>query len=103
MAETEEIFLHDIDTSRFPSFGDLLREKGIYEEVTHRAQKMAIAIQIARQMEEQKITKSEMAARMGTSRAQLDRVLNPKAQNVTIETLARAAEALGRRVHMELV
>ena len=64
MVETGEIYEHDIDASGFPSFKDYLKEIGRYEQVTHRAEKMAIAIQIARQMEEQKITKSEMAARM---------------------------------------
>jgi antitoxin HicB len=94
---------YDIDTSGFPSFKDYLKERGRLERVTLLAEKMIVAGQIARAMDEQGLTKSELAERMGTSRAQLDRVLNPNSQNVTIETLARAAEALGQRFHMEIV
>jgi DNA-binding Xre family transcriptional regulator len=94
---------YDIDASRFPSLQDYLREKGQLEELTLRVEKRMIARQIAARMKEQGISKTELAARMGTSRAQLDRLLNPISQNVTIETIARAAEALGQRFHMELV
>jgi antitoxin HicB len=93
----------DIATGRFPSFKDHLKERGRLERVTSLAEKMIVAGQISRAMDEQGLTKSALAARMGTSRAQLDRVLNPNSQNVTIETLARAAEALGQRFHMEIV
>jgi antitoxin HicB len=94
---------YDIDASRFPSFSDYLQEKGQRERVTQRVEKRIVARQIAMQMEAQGVTKTELAARMGTSRAQLDRLLNPTSQNVTIDTIARAAEALGHRFHMELV
>ena len=94
---------YDIDTSQFPSFRDYLEEKGQLERLTARVEKRIIAGQIAAQMKEQGVTKTELAARMGTSRAQIDRLLNPTSQNVTIETIARAAEALGQRFHMELV
>lgn len=53
-------------------------------------------------MRERKITKAAMAERMGTSRAQLDRVLDPTAFNVTLETLERAARIVGRRLRVEL-
>jgi antitoxin HicB len=95
--------LEDIETRKFPTFTDYLEERGLTERVRIRAEKRAVARQISEQMTAQNLTKSEMAERMGTSRAQLDRVLNPSAQNVTIETLARAAEVLGRRFHMELI
>lgn len=61
-----------------------------------------IAWQLGEVMKEQKITKTEMAARMATSRKQLDRVLNPQDENVTLETLQRAAKALGRSLRLEL-
>lgn len=98
MAET-----YDIDTGKFPSFRNYLEEHGQLERLTLRVEKRIIAQQIAMQMKEQGVSKTELAARMGTSRAQLDRLLNPTSQNVTIETIARAAEALGQRFHMELV
>ena len=59
-------------------------------------------LQIQR-MKKKKLTKQQMALAMKTSRAQLDRVLDPKAGNVTIETLQRAAKAVGRKLRMELV
>ncbi len=94
---------YDIDTSNFPSFRDYLEEAGQLERLSARAEKRIIAGQLAMQMKAQGVSKTELAARMGTSRAQLDRLLNPTSQNVTIETIARAAEALGQRFHMELV
>jgi DNA-binding phage protein len=94
---------YDIDTSRFPSFRDYLREKGSLERVTARVEKRIAARQLAMAMEAQGMSKTELASRMGTSRAQLDRVLNPTAQNVTIDSLTRAAAALGMRFHMELI
>jgi antitoxin HicB len=94
---------YDIDASGFPSLHDYLEEKGQLERLTRRVEKRIIARQLAMEMEAQGISKTELAARMGTSRAQLDRLLNPNSQNVTIETIARAAEALGQRFHMELV
>ncbi len=93
----------DIETRDFPTFSDYLEERGLTQRIRIRAEKRAVARQIAEHMTLQNLTKSQMAERMGTSRAQLDRVLNPSAQNVTIETLARAAEVLGRRFHMELI
>jgi transcriptional regulator with XRE-family HTH domain len=94
---------YDIDTTKFPSFRDYLAETGQLERLTQRVEKRVIARQIAMQMEAQGVTKTELAARMGTSRAQLDRLLNPTSQNVTIDTIARAADALGQRFHMQLV
>lgn len=94
---------YDIDTDRFPSFSDYLKAEGKFERVRLKADKILIAHQISDAMKHQCISKSQMAARMGTSRAQLNRVLDPTAQNITIETLARAAEALGEHLHIELV
>ena len=54
-------------------------------------------------MEDQDITKTELARRMKTSRAQLDRLLDPENESVTLGTLARAAKAVGRQLRMELV
>lgn len=53
-------------------------------------------------MAAQNISKAHMARRMGTSRAQLDRVLDPEAFNITIETIARAARTLGKRLKLDL-
>ena len=85
------------------SFDDFLREEGIYEEVTARAIKRVIARQLGVLMHEQGLTKSELAKRMDTSRAQLDRLLDPDNESVTLATLTRAAQAVGRNLRMELV
>ena len=85
------------------SFDDFLKENGIYEEVTARAIKRVIARQLDAVMRDQGITKSALARRMRTSRAQLDRLLDPENEFVTLGTLARAARAVGRQLRMELV
>jgi antitoxin HicB len=85
------------------SFDDFLKREGIYEEVTARAIKRVIARQLDAFMEEKGLTKTELAKRMKTSRAQLDRLLDPNNESVTLGTLARAAQAVGRQLRMELV
>ncbi len=85
------------------SLDDFLKEGGIYEEVTARAIKRVIARQLDALMADQGLSKSELAKRMKTSRAQLDRVLDPDNESVTLGTLARAAQAVGRHLRMELV
>ena len=85
------------------SFDAFLKEDGIYEEVTARAIKRVIARQLDALMVAQKLTKSALARRMKTSRAQLDRLLDPENESVTLGTLTRAAQAVGRNLRMELV
>jgi antitoxin HicB len=84
-------------------FDDFLKKEGIYEEVTARAIKRVIARQLDALMEEEGLTKTELAKRMKTSRAQLDRLLDPDNESVTLATLTRAAQAVGRQLRMELV
>jgi antitoxin HicB len=84
------------------SFSDFLKEEGIYEEVTSHAIKRVLAWQIEQAMKSQGITKVEMARRMKTSRAQLDRLLDPTNDKVQLDTVQRAAAAVGRKLHMEL-
>lgn len=85
------------------SLDDFLKEEGIYEEVTARAIKRVIARQFDALMQSEGLTKSELARRMDTSRAQLDRLLDPDNESVTLGTLARAAQAVGRQLRFELV
>jgi hypothetical protein len=85
------------------SFDDFLKEDGIYEEVTARAIKRVIARQLGALMQEEGLTKAALAKRMHTSRAQLDRLLDPENESVTLGTLTRAAHAVGRQLRMELV
>lgn len=88
--------------SEMGSLDDFLREEGIAEEVTARAVKRVIALQLQEAMKARKMTRAAMAQQMGTSRAQLARVLDPKEFNVTLDTLTRAARVLGRSLTVGL-
>jgi DNA-binding Xre family transcriptional regulator len=90
-------------THRGSDFRDFLKEQGILGEVEARALKQAISLQISRLLEEKSVTKAEMAARMKTSRAAVDRLLDASNSSVTLNTLGKAARALGRKVKIELV
>lgn len=85
------------------SFDDFLIEHGQYQTVTAAALKRVVARQLAQAMAEQAITKTEMARRLNTSRAQLDRLLDPENTKVQLETLQRAANAIGRSLRVDLV
>lgn len=75
-----------------PLFEDFLKEQGTYEESTKVAIKRVLAFQLAAAMKEQAISKVEMAKRLQTSRSQLDRLLDPENDTVTLAALARAVE-----------
>jgi predicted XRE-type DNA-binding protein len=85
------------------SLEDFLAEEGILEESRAMAIKETVAWQVQQAMETEKITKVEMAKRMKTSRAALDRLLDPGNDAVTLQTLSRAANAIGRGLRSELV
>ena len=85
------------------SFDSWLREEGIYEETASSAIKRVLARQVEAAMKDQEISKAEMARRMRTSRAALDRLLDPDNDAVTLATLRKAAEAVGREIRLELV
>ena len=84
------------------TFDSWLREEGIYEEVSENAIKRVIARQVESAMSEKGITKSYMARRMNTSRASLDRLLDPENGSITLGTLQKAAFAVGRKIRLEL-
>ena len=94
-------------TKKHPNIGssldDLLEEKGILEEVNAAALKRVIALQIEDEMRRRKISKSDLAKRMHTSRMAVDRLLDTTNGSVTLSTLGRVASALGRRLSVELV
>ncbi len=73
------------------------------EEVEARALKRALAIQIERLIREQALSITEMATRMKTSRAAVDRILDASNPSITLATLGKAARVLGRKVRVELV
>ena len=86
------------------NFDDFLKNEKIFEESQAAAAKRVIAYQIAQAMKKQKVTKKEMTARMHIkSRMQLDRLLDPDNRSVTLLTLEKAANALGKRLKIQLV
>ncbi len=85
------------------NFDDFLKEEGILSEVQSTAAKRVIAYQITQEMKRHKLTKSELATRMKTSRASLDRLLDPSNRSVTLGTLERAANALGKKLSVQLM
>jgi antitoxin HicB len=84
------------------SFDDWLKEQGLYEEVTTHAVKRVLAWQIEQAMKAQGISKAEMARRMHTSRTQLDRLLDPDNDKAQLDTVQKAAAAIGRTLKLEV-
>ncbi len=84
------------------SFEDFLKDEGIHEEATTHAIKRVLTWQISEAMKSKRISKSEMAKRMQTSRSQLERFLDPENSKVLLETVQRAAAAIGKRVTISL-
>jgi antitoxin HicB len=82
---------------------DLLQEEGLSEDATNYAVKRVLAWQIETAMRDMALTKSAMARRMGTSRAHLDRLLDPENSKVQLDTVERAATAVGRRLRLVLI
>ena len=82
---------------------DFLKEEGKLEEFEAVAIKEVLAWQIAAAMKAQNLSRKRLAERMGTSRSQISRLLDPKDGNVTIATLQRAAKIVGRTLRLELV
>ncbi len=85
------------------SLDDFLTEEGRLAEAEAVASKRVLAFQIAQLMAEQQLSKAEMARRMSTSRAAVDRLLDLDTESATLATLEKAATALGRRLHIALV
>ncbi len=90
-------------THRGSDFRDFLKDRGILGEVEARALKQALSHQLDHLLKESELTKTQMAARMKTSRAAVDRLLDASNSSVTLNTLGKAARALGRKVKIELV
>ncbi len=85
------------------SFDDFLEEEGILAETEATAIKRVVAFRVRQLMKETGVTKTDMAKRMRTSRAALDRLLDPQNKSVTLQTLEKAALALGKRIQIDFV
>jgi len=84
------------------SFDEFLEEEGLQADAVAVAIKRVIAYQIEQEMQRVKMSKSAMAAKMHTSRPALSRLLDPDNPSVTLQTLERAAAALGKTLRIEL-
>jgi DNA-binding Xre family transcriptional regulator len=82
-------------------FDDFLAEEGILEEVSARALKRLLAIQLEEIMAETAMTKSGLAELLQTSRSQVDRLLDPENTSITLESLEKLARAVGRQLRVE--
>ena len=85
------------------SFDAFLADQGFLQECEEQALKQILTDQIRAAMEQDHLTKAAMASRMKTSRRALDRLLDPNHTGVTLNTLQRAALAVGRQLRIELV
>ena len=90
-------------TNRKSRSGTVRNEEGASAPTQAVAVKRVLASQIEQAMSESRLTKAEMARRMETSRSQLNRLLDPDSESVTLDTLTRAARAVGRRVRVEII
>ncbi len=91
------------NTSFGSSFDDFLVEENMFSEVEALATKRVIAYQIQQSMDDKKISKTEMAKRMGTSRSSLNRLLDPLNNSVSLSTIESAVTALGKRLRIQIV
>ena len=88
---------------RGSSVRDFLKQDGILEDVEAAALKRALAMKVADLMERRNFNKSALAAEMRTSRAAINRILDPENTSVTLTTLNKVAKSLGRKLKIELV
>jgi antitoxin HicB len=85
------------------SFDDFLDEENLLVEANEIAIKRVIAWQLQQEIESKHLTKTDVAKAMGTSRAAVDRLLDPNNTSVTLNTLSKAARILGKRIEIDLV
>jgi hypothetical protein len=84
-------------------FDDFLKAEGLYAEVNAGSAKKLLALQLSQALEENSITKTELASRMRTSRAVINRLLDPDNLALNLQTASKAATALGKKIEIRLV
>lgn len=82
-------------------FDEFLEEEGILEEVSAKAHKHLLTLQLADIMQEQQITKARLAEKLHASSLQLDQILDPENTAISIATLEQLAHAVGKKLHIE--
>lgn len=84
------------------SVDEFFAEDGLLEEIEAAAVKRVISLELQSELERKQMTKTELARRLETSRSQLDRILDPDNESITLNTLMKAAALLGKRLHVSL-
>lgn len=84
------------------SVDEFFAEEGLLEEIEAAAVKRVISLELQSELERKQMTKTELARRLETSRSQLDRILDPDNESITLNTLMKAAALLGKRLHVSL-
>lgn len=84
------------------SVDEFFAEDGLLEEIEAAAVKRVISLELQSELERTQMTKTELARRLETSRSQLDRILDPDNESITLNTLMKAAALLGKRLHVSL-
>jgi antitoxin HicB len=85
------------------SFDDFLSEESLSEAVEAGAIKKIIAYQLQEAIDKEQLTKTMLAAKLDTSRAAINRLLDPNNDSITLLTLQKAASVLGKKLRFELV
>ena len=101
MAKHEDIELKEKHIGS--SFDDFLKKEGIYDEVVAAATKKVLAFKLQQLMKEMHLSKAALARQMNTSRSALDRLLDPTNTSVSLQSIGKAASALGKRVVVDLL
>lgn len=83
------------------NFDDFLEQEGLLEEVSAKAHKRLLILQLKEIMAESNFTKKNLAEKLNTSRSQLDLILDPENTSITIEVLERIAHAVGKKLRIE--
>ncbi len=84
------------------SFESFRQEGGRLEESTQQAMRLVLAFELEQLMKNRQLTKTQLAAQLKTSQTQLNRLLNPLNTDITLDSLVKAAQAVGRKLHIEL-
>jgi predicted XRE-type DNA-binding protein len=91
------------NTSIGSSFDDFLEDEGLKEEIENGSIKKLIAYQMQEKLKNEHLTKTELAQRLDTSRAAVNRLLDPYNDSITLLTLKKAASILGKKIKLELI
>ena len=83
-------------------FEDFLAEEGLLEECRASAIKFKIAHELTRAMSDRHLTKAQLARHLKTSRTGVDRLLDPENTSITLNTIAKVAHLLGKRIEFAL-